>query len=99
MSDVLSQPYRRLQALIVQESLEPTLGWGLRMAIATTVPLIWGISTGHQDIAQWITLAANNICWVALKGTYAQRFRLLAGGVFLTFCFGIFGSATSGNLW
>lgn len=79
--------------------MEPSLSWGLRLAIATTAPVVWGIATDHAAIGEWMALAADCICWVALKGTYAQRLRILASGIALTMLFGFLGSVTGGSLW
>ncbi len=78
--------------------LEPALSWGLRMALALAVPIIWGIQTGHAGQGEWIALTAECICWVALKGTYGQRLRVLAGGIFLALCFAVLGNITGGNI-
>ena len=75
------------------------LSWGLRMAIATALPIIWGIATGKNEQAEWITLAAEGICWVELKGSYGQRLRVLVGGAILTFLFGMLGTVTGINVW
>jgi uncharacterized membrane protein YccC len=82
-----------------RESMEPTVSWGLRMAVATTVPVVWGISTNHLQEGEWIALTADCICWVALKGTYAQRLRVLLGGTVLAMIFGALGSITGHSLW
>lgn len=74
--------------------MEPSLSWGLRMAVATVVPVIWGISTGHEEAAEWIAVTADCICWVALKGTYPQRWRVLLGGAVLALGFAALGSLT-----
>lgn len=68
------------------------------MAFAMAVPIIWGIQTGHPHAAEWIALTAECICWVALKGTYAQRLRVLAGGTFLALFFATLGSLTGGHM-
>ena len=68
------------------------------MAFAMAVPIIWGIQTGHPHTAEWIALTAECICWVALKGTYAQRLRVLAGGTFLALFFATLGSLTGHNI-
>src|SRR5690349_4426890 len=74
--------------------MEPSLSWGLRMAVATVVPVVWGISTGHEEAAEWIAVTADCICWVALKGTYPQRLRVLLGGAVLALGFASLGSLT-----
>lgn len=79
--------------------MEPSLSWGLRMALAMVVPVVWGVSTGHVETARWIALSADCICWVALKGTYAQRLRVVLGGIILTLAFATLGSITGTSLW
>ncbi len=67
------------------------------MAIATVVPVAWGISVGLPEAGEWIALTADCICWVALKGTFAQRLRILLGGAMLTLAATLLGSATGGS--
>ncbi len=74
--------------------MEPSISWGIRMAVISVVPVVWGVATGHLEAAEWIALSAESICWVALKGTYAQRIRVLTGGAALTFAFAALGSVT-----
>ncbi|HRO43907.1 MAG TPA: hypothetical protein PL009_13805, partial [Flavipsychrobacter sp.] len=92
-------PYKHLNRLLENETFEPALSWGLRMAIVAIVPIIWGSSTGHVEAASWITLTAECICWVELKGSFAQRIRVLTGGTLLAVLFGILGSITGATLW
>jgi uncharacterized membrane protein YccC len=68
------------------------------MAFALAVPLIWGVQTGHAGPAEWIALTAECICWVALKGTYGQRLRVLAGGIFLALFFAVVGNLAGGHI-
>jgi len=91
-------PYKQLNKLIQNETYEPLFAWGLRMAFAATVPVIWGIATSQMQRASWITIAAECICWVELKGSFAQRVRVLFGGAFLAFTFAILGSITGTNI-
>lgn len=91
--------YKKLNQFIQNETFEPTLNWGLRMAIASVVPVIWGVETGHMDIAEWITLTAEGICWVELRGGAGLRMRVLVGGTLLTFFFALLGSITGSNIW
>lgn len=69
------------------------------MAIAATVPVVWGVMTDRLEEASWITLAAECICWVELKGSFAQRFRVLVGGAFLALFFAALGAITAGSIW
>jgi uncharacterized membrane protein YccC len=79
--------------------MEPSLSWGLRMGLCSTVPVVWGLATGHLEAAEWIALTADSICWVALKGTYAQRLRILSGGAVLAIMSALLGSVTGHFLW
>lgn len=94
----LNKAYQKLQDFLDEESLEPAFLWGLRMAFAMAIPIIWGIQTGHTVSAEWIALTAECICWVALKGTYAQRLRVMLGGTFLALFFAIIGNLTGHSL-
>lgn len=91
--------YKRFNALIEQETFEPLFSWGMRMAVAATVPVIWGLKTGNMEAASWITLTAECICWVELKGSFGQRIRVLCAGITLTILFAILGSLTGTNVW
>ena len=92
-------PYKELNKLIEAEAFEPMFAWGLRMAIAACVPLIWGIYTGNFEAAMFITLTAECICWVELKGTFGQRIRTLFGGAFLSVLFALLGTLTGYSIW
>ncbi len=93
------KPYRQLNRLATRETMEPLWSWGLRMAIASSIPIIWGLYTGHVAAASWIAFTAECICWAGLKGDYLQRVRLLAGGVFLSLAATFLGATTGGNIW
>ncbi len=92
-------PYRQLNRFLQKESFEPVFTWGLRMAIAATLPVIWGVATGRMEDASWITLTAEGICWVELKGSAGQRVRVLLGGILLAVVFGVLGSITGPFIW
>jgi len=79
--------YRQLNKFIEEESFEPKLSWGLRMAITAIIPVLWGMTTGHIMQASWITLTAECICWVELKGAFTQRMWVLVFGTLLAILF------------
>lgn len=79
--------------------MEPVVSWGLRMAITAIIPVIWGLITNRIDEASWITLTAECICWVELKGSFPQRIRVLTAGMVLAVISGILGSITAGSIW
>ncbi|MEO6830857.1 MAG: FUSC family protein, partial [Chitinophagaceae bacterium] len=88
----------RLGLLLDAESLEPSLTWGLRMAIATTAPVVWGVATGRLEEAEWIALTADCIGWIALKGNASQRFRLLFAAAALCLLFTWVGSISGASV-
>lgn len=93
------QGYQRLYDFLEQETREPALSWGLRMGIAVVLPLIYGITSGHLEAATWISLTAEIIIWVELKGGFDQRLRTLLSGIALTLFFGVLGSVVGMHMW
>ena len=91
--------YKRLNRLMQNESFEPMISWGLRMALAGTLPVIWGLATGRLADAIWVTLAGESVSWVELKGAFVWRFRTLLVGAALAVGFGILGSVTGTSIW
>ena len=91
--------YRHLNKLLEDESFEPRLSWGLRMAISAIVPVLWGLATHNILNASWITLTAECICWVELKGSFTHRAWVLLTGILLTLCFCVVGTLTAGYLF
>lgn len=91
--------YKHLNKLLEDESFEPRLSWGVRMAVAAIVPVFWGLATGNLLHAGWMTLTAECICWVELKGSFTQRVWVLLTGIFLALCFCMVGTLTAGYLW
>lgn len=91
--------YKTFTKLVEQETFEPVFSWGLRMAIAAIVPVLWGLYTERSEDATWIALTAESICWVELKGSFGQRLRILTGGIMLSLFFGMLGSVTGDWLW
>ena len=91
--------YKRINAFIQNESFEPMASWGLRMALSGTIPILWGLATGRMDDAVWITLTAEAISWVELKGSFNWRVRTLFIGALLALFWGVLGTITGVNLW
>lgn len=75
------------------------LSWGIRMTFAVIVPLFYGLYFHKMAEVMWVIVAAESIGWVELKGSFAQRVRLLLGGAFLALIFGFAGSISSGSLF
>jgi uncharacterized membrane protein YccC len=74
------------------------LSWGFRMALAGTVPVLWGLATGRITEAVWITLTAESVSWVELKGSFTWRLRALFAAAMLAIVAAILGSVTGNNL-
>jgi uncharacterized membrane protein YccC len=87
--------YKRLNRLIQNESFEPMISWGLRMALSGTMPVIWGLTTGNLNDAVWITLTAEAISWTEMKGSFRWRVRTLLTGALLAIAFGTLGTLTA----
>ncbi len=85
--------------MMLDESFEPLISWGLRMALSGTLPIIWGLATGRLGDAVWITLTAEAISWVEMKGSFAWRVRTLLTGAALAIDFSILGMLTGQNVW
>lgn len=90
--------YKSLNKLVENESYEPMLSWGIRMTFAVIVPLFYALYTHKMNEAMWTIVAAESIGWVELKGSFAQRVRVLLGGAFLAILFGFAGSVSSNSL-
>ena len=91
--------YKRINRLIQDESFEPLISWGFRMALSGTLPVIWGIATGRLNEAVWITLTAEAVCWVELKGSFSWRIRTLLTGAVLAIFFSTLGTIIGNNVW
>jgi uncharacterized membrane protein YccC len=91
--------YKRINSLLQNESFEPLINWGVRMALAGTLPVVWGMATGRMDDAAWVTLTAEAVSWVELKGSFGWRVRTLLAGAVLALVFSVVGTITGFSLW
>lgn len=73
---------------IRSEYMEPAWGWGIRVAISVTIPLIYGWIYGDALGAEWMAIAAECVSFIELKGNIGQRVRLLLSsfGLCILFC-------------
>lgn len=78
---------------------EPSWGWGLRVAISVTFPLIWGALCGKGSGAEWMAIAAECVSFIELKGNIGQRIRLLISASVLSVLFCIVGSVAGNFIW
>ena len=79
--------------------LEPSWGWGLRVALSVTVPLIWGALAGKGNGAEWMAIAGECVSFIELKGNVGQRTRLLISASALSVLFCIVGSLAGNVIW
>lgn len=68
------------------------------MAIAGTLPILWGLATNNINDAMWITLTAEGISWVEMKGSFNWRVRTLFIGALLALFWGIVGTITGDSI-
>ena len=91
--------YKKLSRLLRNESFEPLISWGIRMALSGTLPVVWGLATGRVIEAAWVTLTAEAVSWVELKGSFTWRVRTLFSAAILAVVFAVFGMLTGYNIW
>lgn len=91
--------YKWFNRLVQDESFEPMISWGIRMAFAGTLPVLWGLTTGKISDAIWLTLAAESVSWVELKGEFLWRLRTLIVGALLVMVSGVLGTVTGNFIW
>lgn len=95
----IASSYKSINKRLQNEYLEPAWGWGLRVAVSVTVPLLWGILSGHAHEAEWMAIAAECVSFIELKGNAGQRIRLLISAAFLSVLFCMVGSFAGNYLW
>jgi uncharacterized membrane protein YgaE (UPF0421/DUF939 family) len=91
--------YKKLSLLIQNESFEPMISWGLRMALSGTLPILWGLAYNRLNDAAWITLTAEAISWVEMKGSFSWRVRTLLFSAVLAMAFSLLGTITGFSVW
>lgn len=68
------------------------------MAISGTAPIVWGVMTGRIADAVWITVTAEAVSWVELKGAFTWRLRVLVAAAALAIGAAVLGSLTGHSL-
>jgi uncharacterized membrane protein YccC len=91
--------YKRFNNFIQNESFEPMISWGCRMALSGTLPILWGLATGRIADAIWITITAEAVSWVEMKGSFSWRVRTLVSGAVLAIGCSLLGAVTGNNIW
>lgn len=75
------QQLKSVQQIILDEYFEPTMGKGLRVALALVVPLVWGMATGNMEPAVWISITAEILSTLTLRGAYPLKLLIQSGAV------------------
>ncbi len=91
--------YQLVNKRLQTEYLEPAWGWGIRVAVSVTIPLLWGLLSGASREAEWMAIAAECVSFIELKGNIGQRVRLLLSASLLSVLFCIVGSIAGNFLW
>lgn len=95
----LAASYQSVNKRLQSEYLEPAWGWGIRVALSVTIPLIWGTIADKGSGAEWMAIAAECVSFIELKGNIGQRVRLLLSASLLSVLFCIAGSVAGNFIW
>ncbi|MFT4061568.1 MAG: FUSC family protein [Edaphocola sp.] len=90
---------REINKKLHWDYLDPSMGWGLRVALSVTLPLIWGAASGKESVAEWMAIAAECVSFIELKGNTGQRIRVLLAASALSVIFCIVGSLAGNIAW
>jgi len=95
----LTASYQSINKRLRSEYREPAWGWGLRVAISVTIPLLWGLLSDHSHGAEWMAITAECVSFIELKGNIGQRIRLLISASLLSILFCVVGSLAGNFIW
>jgi len=95
----LASSYKSINKRLQSEYLEPAWGWGIRVAVSVTVPLLWGMYADKPHEAEWMAIAAESVSFIELKGNAGQRVRLLVSAGLLSVLFCMAGSLAGNLIW
>lgn len=95
----LTSSYQSVNKRLQSEYLEPAWGWGIRVALSVTLPLVWGALADKGSGAEWMAIAAECVSFIELKGNIGQRVRLLLSASLLCIVFCLAGSLAGNYLW
>lgn len=88
---------QRIRKYIFQQKWQsfienPSWIWGLRVAVGISFPLLFGLLFNNMPAGVWMSIAAESLVFIELKGNLSQRLRILLMGSLLTLCCCIIGS-------
>ncbi len=95
----LAASYQSVNKRLQSQYREPAWGWGLRVAMSVTLPLVWGVFFDKESGAEWMAIAAECVSFIELKGNIGQRVRLLISASLLSILFCITGSLAGNYIW
>lgn len=95
----LASSYQSINKRLQSQYREPAWGWGIRVAMSVTVPLMFGVLSGKGSGAEWMAIAAECVSFIELKGNIGQRVRLLISASLLSVLFCIAGSLAGNFIW
>lgn len=95
----LAASYQSVNKRLQSQYREPGWGWGLRVAMSVTIPLLWGAFFDKGSGAEWMAIAAESVSFIELKGNIGQRVRLLLSASLLSVLFCITGSLAGNYMW
>lgn len=78
--------------IYLKKFTDPDWIWGLRVAISTVGPLLWGLLTFRVEEAFWMAFAAQAIALVDMKGLVDHHLRMILSASFLSLSFAFLGS-------
>ncbi|WP_118976298.1 FUSC family protein [Taibaiella koreensis] len=95
----LAASYQSVNKRLQSQYREPAWGWGLRVAMSVTIPLLWGAFFEKESGAEWMAIAAESVSFIELKGNIGQRVRLLLSASLLSVLFCVVGSLAGNLIW
>jgi|GEM_PF-304531 len=95
----IASSYQFINKRLQSEYREPAWGWGIRVALSVTLPLLWGMAFEKESGAEWMAIAAESVSFIELKGNIGQRVRLLLSACLLSVLFCIVGSLAGNFIW
>lgn len=84
--------------IVLNEYFEPALGKSARTTLVFILPLIWGLLTNHMGPAVWISITAQLLSGINLRGGYPIRLFILGTGTLAAAACAYLGTLAGGSL-
>lgn len=72
---------KSVHQIILDEYFEPTIGKAIRVVVGLMAPLVWGMATDNIGPAVWISITAEILTGISLRGSYPLKLLIQSGGV------------------